>query len=157
MRRHGNATAETARKISNVLRSDCSNGGEEALLRTLEHGPPIFEEGHGTSCNRHAAATAQIKQIRKCTQVEDSQQLCVWWRKLTCCWPRPNHIDVVEDAEQPRGATLPMSAIHLPSNSKCGSAAERPKLTPSSEPTPGRKGPSTDSTKLPAKGLILWT
>ena len=30
---------------------------------------------------------------------------------------------------------MPIYAIHLPSNSKCGSAAERPKLTPSKEPT----------------------
>ena len=64
------------------------------------------------------------------------------------CRPRSNHVDVVEDAEQPCGASLPMSAIHMPSNSKCGGAAEGSKLTQSKEPTPARKRPSTDPTKV---------
>ena len=69
---------------------DCKNfqqrlqqWGQRSAPAHLRKTTRIFEKVDGTSCNRRAAATAQIKQSRKCTQVEDSQQHCVWWRKLT--------------------------------------------------------------------------
>ena len=57
--------------------------GQRSAPAHLTKCTPIFKNVRGTSCNRHVAATAQIKKIRKCTQARDSQQQCVWWCGLT--------------------------------------------------------------------------
>ena len=57
--------------------------GQRSAPAHLTKCTPIFKNVRGTSCNRHVAAIAQIKKIRKCTQARDSQQQCVWWCGLT--------------------------------------------------------------------------